>query len=119
MDRQHRCARVVDDGGHFRRRQSPVDRDVHRSHQRAAEQEVEVRDAVAVEEGDPVADAEPFPLRRLRHTARDVELLGPRSGAPRPATSISSFAWLARQVTQQARHRVAVLFSDIDVRCHP
>ena len=75
-------------------------------------------DAVAVEEGDPVADAEPVALRRLRHTAGDVELLGP--GAALVALDQHLVVrLLARQVAQQSRHRVAVLFGDGDARCHP
>ena len=91
MDRQQRGARIVDDGGHFRWGQSPVDRDVHRTHERASEQEIEVRDAVPVQEGDPVAGAQAIASSPL--APHGTPCRTPRTQLRRsaPSTSISSF----------------------------
>ena len=117
VDDQHRCTGIVDDRGHLRWCQTPVHGDVDGADQRATEQEVEVRDAVAIEKSDPVADAEPVAHRRLRHAAGDVEFLGPGTSL-RAQHQHFRVPLLARQVPQQARHGVAVLFGDIDARCH-
>ena len=79
MEGQERRAGVIDDGGHLRRRQSPVDGDIDGTHERATEEKVEIRDAVAVEEGEAVAGAKAVALRRLCDTTRDMELLRPGS----------------------------------------
>jgi hypothetical protein len=71
--------RVVDDRGHFGRSEPPVHGDVHRPHQRTAEEEVKVRDAVAIKKGKAIASRETVSCRRLRNTAGDFELLSPRS----------------------------------------
>ena len=92
VDHQHGCARIVDDGGHFCRRQSPIHHDVHRADQRAPEKEVEVRNAVSVEEGDPIPDAKPVPLGRLCHTTGNVEL----SDQVRRSAPCTSISWSAR-----------------------
>ena len=70
----------------------------------AAEEEVEVRDAVAVEEGDAVPDAEPVAPRRLRHTARGTSNSSPQRAplAHRARASRASGCDL-RQVPDQSR----------------
>jgi hypothetical protein len=113
MDRQQRRAGVVDDGRHLVRRQPPVDRDVHRTDERATEQEVEVRDPVPIEEGDPVTDAEAVAPGRLPDPTGHVELFGPGS-ALSPENQHLVVRLLARQVPQQTRHGVAALFGDRD-----
>ncbi len=118
VDGEERCAGVVDDGGHLRRRQTPVDRDVHRSHERAAEEEVEIRNPVAVEKGQAVAGCEPIALRCGCHAARGSELFGP-SATLRPLDQHLVVRLVARQMPQQSSHGVAVLFGDDDARSHP
>ena len=107
---------VLDDGGHLRRRQTPIHRDVDRTDQRATEEEVEVRDAVAIEEGHPVSDADPVSPHGLGHSAGHGKLLSPRTALI--ALHQHLVVRLRRgQGSDQSGDGVAVLLGD-DVRWH-
>ena len=116
MEGQERRAGVIDDGGHLRRRQSPVDSDVDGTHERATEEKVEIRNTVAVEKGEAVSGTKAVALRRLCDTTRDVELLRP--GSALGTLDQHLVVWpVTRQVAKQPGHRIAVLLGDDDARC--
>ncbi len=70
-------AGVVDDGGHLGRGQSPVDGHRDGTEQCAAEEHLEVLDAIAVEEGDPVAGADAVGGQGAGHLDGPVVELAP------------------------------------------
>ena len=117
MHDEHRRLRVIDDRGHFGRRQSPVHGHVDRSDQRTAEKEIEVRHAVAIEEGDAIADAEALAHRRLRDATSQVELLAPRPALLAEHEHLVIGLFLC-QMSDDPGHRVALLFGDYDARRH-
>ena len=77
MDRQQLRSGVLNDRGHLRRRQPPIHRNVDGPDQRPAEQEVEVRDAVAVQEGDTVPGCHSVSPHGLAHPTGHHVFLAP------------------------------------------
>ena len=117
VDSQHRRTGVVDDGRHFCRGQPPVDRHVHCADQRAAEEEVEVGHAVAVQESDAVTRPQAVPSRGAGDPAGSRVLLAPTPPCPALHEHLG-LGPLATEVPDQARHRVAVVVAGGDARWH-
>ena len=70
---------VVDYGGYLGRGEAPVDGDVDGTDEGPSEEEVEVVEAVAIEEGDPAADADVFVTQGVGNPAGADVLLAPCS----------------------------------------
>ena len=77
-DDQHLGLGVVDDELHLGRGEPPVDVDTHGVQHRRTEGDVEVLDAVLVEERHPVLGADAGIGERLRNPRRALQQLRPR-----------------------------------------
>ena len=111
-EEEHRGAGVLDDGGHLGRGQTPVDRHADRAEEGAPEEDLEVLDAVAVEERHPVARAHARRRRVPAHPSWPVVHLGPRE-VTGPRVSMARRASAVAQV-RTCRQAVRILAVRVD-----